>query len=207
MKIMHFPLGPIGTNCYILHDPEEEECILIDPGDEPDRVIRQLDKLGVTPKYILITHGHPDHFGGVAVIKHTFPQAQVMIHEADHGRLAMPGVGKPVADAFLRDGDEIVCGSMRLKVIHTPGHSPGGVSLYAEDEACVFVGDTLFRASIGRTDFPGGDYDTLESSILNKLYKLPPETIVYSGHSSYTRIEDEMLYNPFIPADINDPDK
>lgn len=208
MKVASLPLGPIGANCYILYGQEEEGCIVIDPGDEPESLVRQLDRLGLMPAYILITHGHPDHTGGVTGLKKEYPEAKVMIHEADNEKLGTLGMGyhapgsvdPTVADAFLHEGDEICCGSMRLKVIHTPGHSPGGVSLYAEEDGCVFTGDTLFRASIGRSDFPGGNYDDLEYSILQKLYSLPPETVVYPGHSSATSIGEEMEYNPFIRA-------
>ena len=209
MEIASLPLGPIGTNCYIVYEPGEDECFVVDPGDEPRTVIRKLDSIGVVPKYILITHGHPDHTGGVAGLKREFPDAVVMIHEADNDKLGAQHPGThleeegdaPVADAFFRDGEELDCGSMRLRVIHTPGHSPGGVSLYAEEGECLFAGDTLFRASVGRWDFPGGDYDALESSIRDKLYKLPPATVVYPGHSSATSIGEEIQYNPFIRAD------
>ena len=212
MEIITLPLGRIGANCYFLINPEAEDCILIDPGDEPDTVIRKLDSLGLTPKYILITHGHPDHVGAVAELKSVFPETQVMIHEADASKMGNRPVmhvqtapfQEATSDGFYKDGDEVVCEGIRVQVIHTPGHSPGGVCLYVEEDGSLFSGDTLFRASVGRWDFPGGNMADLEASIKDKLYTLPQETVVYPGHSSTTTIGDEMLYNPFIRAESGD---
>jgi len=206
------PLGRIGANCYILFEEGATACILIDPGDETSTVVQNLGKLNLEPKYILITHGHHDHFGAVSGVKSHYPDAQVLIHESDNERLRETGMRTylrvttegPVADGFIKENDVILCGGIRLIVIHTPGHSPGGVCFYAETEGCVFSGDTLFRASVGRSDFPGGNQQDLFFSIREKLYKLPPETIVYPGHSAYTNIGEEMRNNPFIRADFTE---
>ena len=209
MEILKLPLGQIGANCYILYDKVAEACIVIDPGDEPDTVIRRLENMGLIPAYILLTHGHPDHVGGVVGVKRAFPDAPVMIHEADsrnlhlrprlHQQTADFEVAKP--DRFLTDGELIECGGIVLEVIHTPGHSPGGVCLYAREEDVLFAGDTLFRDTVGRSDFPGGNLPDLEHSIREILYKLPPDTVVYPGHSAETTIGDEMQHNRYIRAE------
>jgi len=215
MDIFNLALGMLGTNCYILCAPDEPGCIIIDPADEPRYIFNRLDDLKVEPKYIVITHGHPDHLGAVAALKEAYPEVQIMIHEADakippqFGRGAHTPAGAadwPSTVTFLRDGDKIQCGSICLDVYHTPGHSPGGVCLYAKEDGCVFTGDTLFNGSVGRSDFPGGNIHDLEASIRNKLYRLPPDTVVYPGHSQSTSIGDEMQFKPFFRGDPADGD-
>ena len=207
MEIMHLAVGMLGANCYILYEPGEPECIIIDPGGEAGAIIRKLDGKRIGPKYIVATHGHPDHIEAVGALLEDFPRAKILIHEADlstlnriDGRFPRPAWADPDMEctAFLREGDEVRCGDICLKVFHTPGHSPGGVCLYEEAEGCVFTGDTLFNGSVGRSDFPGGNFPDLERSIKEKLYCLPPDTLLYPGHSQSSTIGDEMQFNPFI---------
>ena len=158
----------------------------------------------LTVKAIINTHGHFDHVSANKSLKKS-TGADLMIHKADAGMLAqlsgsaaawgLKAEDSPQPDRLLDDGDVIDIGSLSFKVLHTPGHTPGGISLYVD--SAVFVGDTLFAGSIGRTDFPGGDYDTLINAIKTKLFALPGDTAVYTGHMEPTTIEREMKYNPF----------
>jgi glyoxylase-like metal-dependent hydrolase (beta-lactamase superfamily II) len=209
MEIIMLPVGMLGANCYILFDPEAPECVVIDPGDEPRIIISRLNSLRIEPKYIAITHAHPDHIGAIPALKEAWPEAKIMIHEAEFGRLreAENRISVLMEDSgsdqiiVLKEGDEIRCGSISLEVMHTPGHSPGGVCYLAKEDNCVFTGDTLFYGSVGRADFPGGDIRLLRSSIQEKLYKLPEDMVVYPGHSQETTIGEEMRNNIFIRAD------
>jgi len=210
MEIINMNVGMLGTNCYILFEPDNPECIIIDPGDEPEMIFNRLNAFGLEPKYIVVTHGHPDHTGAIPDLHENWPDVRVMIHEADTmttnrlgSRHRNPLEAFDGSDSLilLREGDEIRCGGIRLRVVHTPGHSPGGVCLISEEEGCVFTGDTLFNGSVGRSDFPGGNFNDLMLSIKEKLYCLPPETEVYPGHSQPTTIGEEMEYNPFVRGD------
>lgn len=205
MIIKIIPVGPIMANCYILGCEETKKAIVIDPGDEPDRILMALAQSKFTVAYILNTHGHFDHVGGNKKMKEV-TGAVLAIHEEDEPMLSqlsasaasfgLSAENSPAADQYLREGDTIRAGSMTLKVIHTPGHTRGGVCLYSP--GYLFSGDTLFAGSIGRTDLPGGDYDTLISSIKTKLLPLPKDTIVYPGHGPESSIETESRINPFL---------
>ncbi len=199
------PVGPIMANCYILGCEETREAVVIDPGDDADQILLKLADLKLKVKYIINTHGHFDHVGANKKLKEA-TGAPLVIHEQDapmlgHLSQAAASFGlrsenSPAPDKTVEDGDVIKFGNISLKVIYTPGHSPGGISLYTD--SCVFVGDTLFQGSIGRTDLPGGDFTTLKNSIQNKLFVLPEDTVVYTGHGPETTIGREKRYNPFV---------
>jgi hydroxyacylglutathione hydrolase len=196
-------VGPIQANCYILGCEKSGEAVVIDPGDEPRRILKALERRNLTLKYILNTHGHFDHVGADQALREA-TSAPVLIHQGDAPLLTHLSASAAVwgmraqdcrPDGFLEDGDIITFGQVALEVIHTPGHSPGGVSFYTP--RMVFVGDTLFAGSIGRTDFPGGNYDRLIRSVQERLFVLGDDVEVYPGHGPATTIGAERRYNPF----------
>ena len=203
MIIQSLTVGPIQANCFILGCEQTQEAVVIDPGDEAKRILSGLQKKALTLKYIINTHGHFDHVGANKALK-DMTGAPILIHREDAPMLAnlsasagmwgMRAEDSP-PDQFIKDGDRIVFGQITLEVIHTPGHSPGGISLYTPK--VVFVGDTLFAGSIGRTDFPGGDYDLLISGVRNRLFVLGDDVQVFPGHGPATTIGYEKKYNPF----------
>jgi len=203
--IKKLEVGPIMANCFILGCESTKDAVVIDPGDDADRILMTLAKSGLKVKYLINTHGHFDHVGANKRMKEV-TGAKIAIHPDDEpmfqelSRSAMmfglSAENSPPADILLNDGDEITFGEITLKVIHTPGHSRGGICLYTKGH--LFAGDTLFAGSIGRTDLNGGDYDTLISSIKEKLLVLEPETIVYTGHGPETTIGNEKRMNPFL---------
>ena len=177
MIIQSLVVGPIQANCFILGDEKTQEAVVIDPGDEAQRILTGLQKQALTLKYIINTHGHFDHVGANKALKEK-TGAPILIHRAEAPLLAqlsssaavwgMQVDDSPPADRLLEDGDRISFGEITLEVIYTPGHSLGGISLYTPKD--LFVGDTLFAGSIGRTDFPGGDYDQLISVVRTRLF-------------------------------------
>jgi len=197
--IKSLPVGPLYTNCFIIGCDDTKEAAVVDPGGDSDKILMSLADDKLTLKYILNTHGHFDHVAGNKMLKEA-TGAKILIHEEDATLLTTPSMGLSAdnlqaADEFMKDGDKITFGNITLEVIHTPGHSLGGVSLYTDGH--VFVGDTLFAGSIGRTDFPGGSYDTLIDSVKDRLFPLGDEVMVYSGHTAETTIGNEKKYNPF----------
>jgi hydroxyacylglutathione hydrolase len=203
--IEFLPVGPIMANCYIVGCKETHEASVIDPGDDAERILLKLAELKLKVKYIINTHGHFDHVGANRKMKEA-TGADILIHALDApmlGSLAQAAASfglksenSPPPDKTVDDGDIITFGKISLKVIHTPGHSPGGISLYTN--GCLFVGDTLFQGSIGRTDLPGGNFNTLKSSIHNKLFPLDDNIRVLTGHGPETSIGKEKRYNPFV---------
>jgi len=181
-------VGPFQTNCYILGHEASKEGIVIDPGDDVFKIIGEVSKLGLQITQILITHGHMDHVGGVKEIKR-ITKAPVYIHAGD-----APGLNIP-PDGHLYEGQKINMGTYEINVIHTPGHSPGGICLHAP--GVVFTGDTLFAGSIGRTDFPGGDHNRLIQGVVKKIFPLGDELRVYPGHGPPSTIGRERRTNPF----------
>jgi hydroxyacylglutathione hydrolase len=208
MKIDYMILGGYQTNCYVLRKNDAaQDCIIIDPGLEADELLEFLDEQKLNPVAVVLTHGHIDHIAGVATLRSHFPEIKVYIHNLDAEMLtepinnlsAMSGmtfVTEP-EDVSLQEGDIIDLVGVKLLVLHTPGHTPGGISLYSKQDGVVFVGDTLFAESIGRTDFPGGSTSKLLSSVREKLFTLPEETKVYPGHGPATTITAEKAHNPF----------
>lgn len=202
MLIKTLPVGQLEANCYLVADEETGRAIIIDPGDEPDRILEFCE--GFDIQLIVLTHAHFDHAGAVAEIKEE-TGAQVVVHEqeiatyssiTDQGAMwgfKVPPLPEP--DIKVKEGDEIVFGASKLTVIHTPGHTPGGICLYS-DEGIVITGDTLFAGSIGRTDFPGGSVSEMRSSF-RKLMGLPDDTAVFSGHGGATSIGTEKTHNMF----------
>ncbi len=198
-------VGPLGVNCYIVGDESTREAIVIDPGGNPGDIENAIRRHRLQVKAIVNTHAHFDHLLGLNQVRAS-TRAPFMLHEDEAPILnaaqtsgAMWGMhlNQPAPpERLLKEGDEISAGSIVLKVLHTPGHSPGGICLLREK--VVFVGDTLFQGSIGRTDFPGGDYATLMRSIRDKLLPLPDDTVVYPGHGAPTSIAEEKQLNPFV---------
>ena len=191
MIIKRFSVGWLSTNCYVVGCEETKEAVLIDPGIESERkaeeILNFIKQNGFRIKYIINTHGHSDHIAGNAVMKKA-TGAPVLIHESDASQVH--------ADRKLRDGDVLQVGSIKLVVLHTPGHTKGGISLLGDK--VVFTGDTLFSGSIGRTDFVGGSFEEIIKSIKTKLLPLPDKVRVYPGHESYTTIGEEKRHNPFL---------
>ena len=196
-------VGDLQTNCHILIDEKTSECIIIDPGADYYRIIEELKGLSVG--YIVNTHGHGDHIGANSKLKEKY-SCQILIHSLDAGMLVSPeenlsssfypvGVKSFKADRLLEDGNEIACGKYTLKVLHTPGHTPGGICLLGE--GFIFTGDTLFCGSVGRWDLPGGDGNALRNSV-NKLSRFPPEIKIYPGHGPACVLKDEIKHNPFL---------
>jgi len=209
MQVDRLVLGLFETNCFIARaDAAADKCIVIDTGLDKAGALEYLDAGKLMPQALIITHGHADHIGGVASLKEKYPDMKIYIHQTDAPMLtgemdnlsSMTGmlIEAPPADVLVKDGDVIAHAGIKLKVIHTPGHTQGGISLYAEDDKVLFGGDTLFADSVGRSDFPGGDMTQLIDSIKTKLFVLPDDTIVYTGHGPETNIGYEKKHNPFV---------
>ena len=212
MLIDSLTVGFFYTNCYLVACKKTLEAIVIDPGikeAEDKKIFEKLAKHDLKIKYIVNTHGHIDHISGNDILKQA-TDAEILIHENDALMLADPWENlsemldfhavSPPADRLLHDGDAIKIGRLKLKVIHTPGHSSGSISLYREAEDAVFTGDTLFAGSIGRTDLPGSSFKEIMLSLKDKIMKMPDNTTVYPGHGAKTTIGKEKRTNPFLLA-------
>ena len=198
-------VGPLATNCYVLGCPETKQAVIVDPGGDPDLVMEIVRGKKLEPVQIICTHGHSDHIAAVSTLKAAFgvdfaihAEAREIVKSSviEAPLWGMGTIEEPEIDVTLSHGDTIRFGAVEGVVRHTPGHSPGGISIVFD--TFVLVGDTLFAGSIGRTDLPGGDFNTLLDSIRRELLTLPGETIVYCGHGPHTRIDIERAQNPFI---------
>jgi len=198
-------VGPLMSNCFIFGCDQTKEAVVIDPGGDADKILLSLADSNLKVKYIVNTHGHFDHVSDNGKMKEA-TDAEILIHPLDApmlGKLssnaAIFGISvenSPPCDRTIEEGEKVSFGEITLEVLHTPGHTPGGIALFTD--GIVFVGDTLFAGSIGRTDFPGGDFDTLVASIQQKLFKMDDDVRVFSGHGPETTIGQEKRFNPFV---------
>ena len=209
MKIDRFILGDFETNCYVVRvDEAARDCLVIDPGFDAEQVVEFLTEQKLNPVAVILTHGHVDHIIGLDVLRRQFPDAKVFIHRLDAEMLANAAANLSTfvagsytaepADVLVEEGQTIEEAGIRFEVLHTPGHTPGGLCLYARQEGLVFVGDTLFADGVGRTDFPGGDMGELIRGIKAKLLTLPDNTVIYPGHGMRSTIGREKRANPFL---------
>lgn len=198
MKINILQVGPIGTNCYLLIDEETQKAAVIDPGDEVPRILSVIEKEGVEVSYILLTHGHYDHTTGVPELHKAIPEAKIYIHTADAngaGSQLFP-LSEKVEDLnYYDEGDTLLLGNLKIHVMHTPGHSPGSVTLRVRN--VLFTGDTMFSRSCGRTDLPGGSYEQIMQS-LKRLGELNGDYHVCPGHDRTCTLNLERQCNPFL---------
>lgn len=205
MVIHKLTLGIFGVNNFLIHSPNSSKAILIDACDDPHSILQKISELNLELVYLINTHGHGDHIAGNAtIIKQT--GAKLMIHPLDEPYLTNPGLNlstfmgvelkSPPADRLLNERDVVELDSIRLNVLHTPGHTPGNITLVSE--GCAFVGDVIFRESIGRTDFPGASPEQLIETIRTRIYSLPDDTILYNGHGPETTVGHEKKHNPFV---------
>jgi glyoxylase-like metal-dependent hydrolase (beta-lactamase superfamily II) len=203
-------VGVFAENCWVVGNRRTREAICIDPGDQPDDILALAKDMGVEIKVIANSHAHIDHILGARGVKNA-TNAKFLLHQGDHALAAQAGqhsrmlTGQdaeppPAPDASLADGDDVEVEGLKLRVIYTPGHTPGSVSFYTD--GLLFSGDTLFRGSIGRTDLPGGDYALEMSSIVDKLMALPDDTVVLPGHMQETQIGIEKQTNPFVLEEL-----
>lgn len=203
LNIERITVGALGTNCYIVN-LESPDCVVIDPADEAEKILTRVKELGLNVKAVILTHGHFDHTAGAGKIQKD-TGAPVYIASGDADLLVNPGWMTKIAPPIklkidevvqVKDGDQIVCGDLQLKIFETPGHSEGSISIYSP--GYLFCGDLLFRGSVGRTDLPGGNWDVLLCSLREKILTLPDDTKVFPGHGPQTTIGKERLANPFI---------
>jgi hydroxyacylglutathione hydrolase len=202
-------VGALETNCYILGDEKTKQAVVIDPGGDFEIIEDHLKKLELKVQYIILTHGHVDHIGALGELKKA-TGAEILIHSKDSAMLYDPNQNLSIfsgdkitpikADKLLEEGDIIHCGGIRLEVLHTPGHTPGGISLLTDK--MVFTGDSLFCGSIGRTDFPGSSFQKLIQSIKDKLLSKDDDFIIYPGHGPSSTIGEERKNNPFLNEDL-----
>ena len=206
MKIDHFVVGPVQTNCYFVTNIKTKEMIIIDQGACANQLAKKVDESGAKPVAILLPHGHFDHATDAKPLADRYG-IKIYIHEADKATLDDPqlnvsymmGQSKTFyADVFLKDKQELDIAGFHIVVLHTPGHTPGGCCYYFPYEDVIFTGDSLFCGSIGRTDFKGGSMSDLVRTVKEKIMTLPEHTEVYPGHNDTTTIENERMYNPYL---------
>ena len=209
MKIDTLTLGSYQTNCYVLRNNQaDKDCLIIDTGLESSKLMNFLAENDLNPLAAVFTHGHADHICGIPLLREKYPDIKIYVHKLDAEMLTDSSKNLSMlagtlfetepADILIEEDDIIEVAGITLKTLHTPGHSPGGISLYAQSENIIFVGDSLFADSVGRTDFPGGDGELLINSIKQKLLTLDADTICCPGHGPETTIAQEKKYNPFL---------
>jgi hydroxyacylglutathione hydrolase len=207
VDVRMFTVGQIAENCFLFRRDGSERAMIVDPGDEAERILHAANELGVTVEGILLTHTHFDHIGAVAPIAKATgapvwcPEIETPVLADINSFVPWPGFGpyeSYEADHTLRGGEKLELAGFEIDVIFTPGHSPGHVTYSLRDEAAIFSGDVLFQGSVGRTDLPGGDWGTLLDSIRNLVESHPPETSVYPGHMGITTLGAERSTNPFL---------
>lgn len=207
IRVEFLVVGPVSTNCYLGINEESKEALIVDPGDRADQIQAMIEREGVKPVAILLTHGHFDHMMAAEELRRIYDipvyagEKEQEVLENASLNLSTGFIRKSytmTADHYLRDGEELILAGSRIQVLETPGHTPGGCCYYLAEEGILFSGDTLFCQSVGRTDFPGGSFDEIKKSIKEKLFLLPAETICYCGHGEGTRIGREMERNPYV---------
>ncbi len=204
MRIERFVVGQLQENCYIVYDEEGRDAMVVDPGDEPHRILESITRENLRVLYIVCTHGHFDHLGAVAELKEE-TGAKIVLHRDElelyvsaGDQATLWGFGfdpQPKPDLLVSEGDQLRIGRMNFSVLSTPGHSPGGMSLYGEE--IVLTGDTVFAGSVGRTDLPGGDIEALKGSF-KRILSLPPQTVILPGHGDATTVGRECKTNFFV---------
>ncbi|RLI30142.1 MAG: MBL fold metallo-hydrolase [Candidatus Hecatellales archaeon] len=205
MKVRTLVVGPIATNCYIIYCEETGKALILDPGGEGNLILKAVEELNVEVEYIVNSHGHYDHIAANGELKEAL-NVPLLIHREDSEALVEPELNlsvlfglhyrSPKADKLLEEGDELKVGKFKLKVLHTPGHTPGSICLLGEKE--IFTGDTLFAGSVGRTDLPGGSFQKLAYSLKHRIAALPDWLKVYPGHGPATMLGYEKESNPYL---------
>ena len=207
MTVKQFLAGPIGTNCYLLINEKTKEAVIVDPASCPDYMMNYIKTEEIKLKAVLLTHAHFDHIMGIDDVLNKYGKMPVYVHEADKPMLEDPQQNMTMSCGFpcaykgaqaVQDGQVLSLIGYEIKVLHTPGHTPGGCCYYIASEHVLISGDTLFQQSIGRTDFPGGSMSDLVRAVKEKLMILPEDTVVYPGHMGTTTIADEKRMNPFL---------
>src|ERR671919_1464118 len=207
MEVRSFTVGPVAENCFVARVDGSDRALIVDPGDEADRILAAVDELGVTVDAILVTHCHFDHIGAVAPVAEATkapvycPEIEVPVLADIMSYVPWPGFGPYEsydADETVGGGERLALAGLEIEVLLTPGHSPGHVTYAIPDQGALFSGDVLFKGSVGRTDLPGGDGPTLMNSIRTLVDGYPPETTVYPGHMAITTLRDERATNPFL---------
>lgn len=213
MRVRPLLVGPLQACCYLLAPDDGPDSAVVDPGGDGDLILAHLRQHDLAPSLLLLTHGHIDHIAALPALAEAYPDAAVVIHQADAAMLGDPSaslaswIGLPFQpvepDRLVTDGDTLDLGPHTIEVLHTPGHTPGGIAFHIHldgEPDLVFSGDTLFAGGIGRSDFPGGDHHQLLDSIRQRLYVLDDATRVYPGHGEPTTVGEERRTNPFVRA-------